>query len=119
SNRQRRCQAGRGNRAESLSGRRGPPLAASPRVLRRLAVLAPLLALVLAACDEPPPAGPGVCSIEEDRTFPLWQTPALDILVVLDRTPSMNNHEADLQRLAETTHAVLTTIEGGLPDAHL
>jgi hypothetical protein len=86
-------------------------------VLRRLAVLS--LVLVLAACDEPDPGGGGLCTREDQRVVPIWQEPALDILVVLDRTPSMSDQAADLQRLAETTHAVLSTIEGGVPDTHL
>jgi hypothetical protein len=78
----------------------------------------PLLAII-SACHEPEPYHGDACGREDQRLVPIWQKPALDVLVVLDRSSSMADHAADLQRYARTTEAVLTTVEGGVPDLHL
>ncbi|MBZ0237491.1 MAG: hypothetical protein K8M05_34550 [Deltaproteobacteria bacterium] len=85
--------------------------------LRRTPVA--LAALALTACHEPPPFHGDTCGREQTRTVPLWQRPAFDVLVVLDRSPSMADHAAELAAFARSTSAVLSTIEGGVPDLRL
>lgn len=81
----------------------------------------PLLAasILLAACTEPEPYRGDVCSRETQYDIPVMQRPAIDVLVVLDRSPSMADQAGELSAYASTLDAVLQTVEGGVPDLHL
>lgn len=97
----------------------------APRLLLRSGVprCVPLVvaisSLLVAACDGPEPFRGDVCTREERRSIPIYQMPALDVLVVLDRSPSMADQAGDLTAFGTTLTHVLETIEGGVPDLHL
>ncbi len=89
--------------------------------LTRIVAIAALAALaaLAAACTEP--AGPDdfVCGREEQRLVPLYQQRLIDLLFVVDRTPSMADQAATLAANAPELANVLQQIEGGLPDLHV
>jgi len=78
-----------------------------------------LLLVVLSACHEAPPFSGETCGREVGRVAPVWQRPAFDVLVVLDRSPSMAEHTSGVAAFARTTATVLETLAGGVPDLHL
>jgi hypothetical protein len=84
--------------------------------LRRLTALAPF---ALLACVEQTPAGDRVCSREDRRLFPIYQRTAVDLLFIVDRTPSMSDEQATLLANAPVFANVLQQLEGGLPDLHV
>ncbi len=77
------------------------------------------LSLLLPACDQTEPYPGNVCTREDRRTIPIWQKPAMDLLIVLDRSPSMADQAAKLAATGASLAAVIETIEGGVPDLHL
>lgn len=84
--------------------------------MRRVAGLA---ALALAACVDTPPAGHPACGREIQRTIPLPQPMAIDLLFVVDRSGSMDGEQATLLGNARGFATNLEQIEGGLPDLHM
>lgn len=79
-----------------------------------------LACAALVACNDADPSRDDiVCGREEQRVIPLWQKPALDILVVLDRSPSMADEQTKLATFGADMKLVLEQIEGGLPDMHI
>jgi hypothetical protein len=77
-------------------------------------------AALVSACHDPEPSRDDVvCGREDRRSIPIWQTVALDMLVVVDRSPSMADQAPDLAALGATLSNVLETIEGGLPDTRV
>ncbi len=75
---------------------------------------------VVMACSEPvAPSGPVTTSYVVQRQIPLLGQPELDLLFVVDNSPAMAAHRANLSANA---HALVAAIEGlqfGMPDLHL
>lgn len=91
------------------------PRAAATRALATLAAVS----LGLLACDRPPGASP---SPEPRGTvlklIPLPVQTAVDLLFVVDDSPSMAGHQDWLATNAARFADILANIEGGLPDLH-
>lgn len=78
------------------------------------------LAIVAAAgCLQPEVPDERACGREDRRTFPVYVDRAIDLLVVLDRTPSMAERDATLRANAPYFANILQQVEGGLPDLHM
>lgn len=90
-----------------------------PHIVRRLFLLG-----ALAACDPippdpvPPDAPPDVQRVEV-VTFKAHQNPQLDLLFVIDDSPSMIDKQVALDRAFPALMAKLAEIPGGTPDLHL
>lgn len=77
-------------------------------------------ALVMFACTESPePSGPFVDSRVETKEIPLVGVPRLDVLVVVERSPSMVEHVDRVRAQLPVLVDVLETLPGGVPDLHL
>ncbi len=85
-----------------------------------MAIRGSLVALaLLAACDPPPPlddADPG--SLERVATFPAAPRP-LDLMLVIDDSPSMVDKQVALASTFPQLVAKLASFDGGLPDLQI
>ena len=85
-----------------------------------MAIRGSLVALaLLAACDPPPPlndADPG--SLERVATFPAAPRP-LDLMLVIDDSPSMFDKQVALASTFPQLVAKLASFDGGLPDLQI
>lgn len=87
--------------------------------MMRLRSLAPCLA-VLAACDEPTGLGAeAVCSGQLQRTVPVYQPVPVDLLFVIDRTPSMADERERLVAGMSAFVDGFRAATGAIPDLHV
>lgn len=93
-----------------MTRRRGLAVA-TVGVVRAMSMVFACVALLACSAEEEP--GPWECSRELRRLIPVGRPPPYDVLVVLDRSPSMAD---EVGRLAQAGHALggaLQTLEGG------
>ena len=82
-------------------------------------VLVSLLVVMAWACTESPPDAPNVCSAEEQQWGWVRERPAVDLLIVVDRSPSMADQADALRANLRAFANVLASVEGGLQDLHV
>lgn len=82
-------------------------------------VLVSLLVVMTWACTESPPDAPNVCSAEEQQWGWVRERPAVDLLIVVDRSPSMADQADALRANLRAFANVLASVEGGLQDLHV
>ncbi len=90
-------------------------LSRMPRVLP----LVPILVLLAACTDDPGPSGPQVTSRVERHQYPVMQSMQLDLLFVIDSSPSMAAHHTRLDAALPGIMTALQALPTGLPDLHL
>lgn len=77
------------------------------------------LVIVVCACTEPPPDVPQACGAELRSSIVVVERAPIDLLLVVDRTPSMADQADDLRANLRAFATVLSSIGGGLSDLHL
>lgn len=82
-------------------------------------VLLCLLVVMVWACTEAPTGVSNACSVEERQWGAVSERPAVDLLIVVDRTPSMADQADALRANLRAFADVLATVEGGLQDLHV
>ena len=78
-----------------------------------------LVLLVVAGCVEPDPVEPQVTSGVVTKHIPMVSVRHLDVLLVIDNSPAMVEHQERLQENLRRFATTLRTIEGGLPSLRL
>jgi len=71
------------------------------------------------ACAEPPDDGPWTCSREVERRYPVVAPSQVDLLFVIDRSPSMADQADRLAAAAGEWAGFLAILPGGAPDLHV
>lgn len=82
-------------------------------------VLVCVLVVMVWACTESIPDGPQACAIEERRQGWVRERPAVDLLIVVDRSPSMADQADKLRANLQQFATVLFSVGGGLQDLHV
>lgn len=79
-----------------------------------------LLALAFASCfEEAPPAGPTTTSFVVRREIPLLSQQQIDLVFVVDNSPAMASHRANLSTNARRFVDALGDLQFGMPDVHI
>ena len=78
-----------------------------------------VLVVMVWACTESIPDVPQACSVEERRSGLVRERPAIDLLIVVDRSPSMADQADALRASLQQFGVVMASIGGGLSDLHV